>query len=128
MSTEAELLRAALNKIAAIPNRAVGSDWEEIEEARAIADAALYGGGIPAEALKYCPTCHTGYPEYGFGAGYLAARGCCESCAPAASPAEPSTTVPSRGVGEGYRLTAAEMDAIFTPARLFRPRRRDSSA
>ncbi|CAB5514617.1 hypothetical protein ACOTHJ_13035 [Achromobacter xylosoxidans] len=126
MSAEAEVLRAALNKIAAIPNRAVGADWEEIEEARAIADAALYGDGNPAEALKYCPTCHTGYPEYGFGAGYLAARGCCESCAPA-SLAESSTSVPSRGVGEGYRLTAAEMDAIFTPARFARPRRRDSA-
>ena len=34
-------LREALAKIAAIPNQDWGGDWEEIEEARAIANSAL---------------------------------------------------------------------------------------
>jgi hypothetical protein len=36
-----ERLRAALTKIAAIEDRYLGSDWEEIEEARGIAADAL---------------------------------------------------------------------------------------
>ena len=38
---EIERLRAALRQIAAIENQEYGSDWEEIEMARNIANAAL---------------------------------------------------------------------------------------
>lgn len=47
VETEAELLaqrdalQAALKRIAAIENKDYGTDWEEIEEARAIAQAAI---------------------------------------------------------------------------------------
>jgi hypothetical protein len=40
---EIERLRATLAKIAAIENKQYGPDWEEIDEAREIAQAALAG-------------------------------------------------------------------------------------
>lgn len=39
---EAAKLHVALQKIAAIENKMVGGDWDEIEEARDIANKALY--------------------------------------------------------------------------------------
>ncbi len=42
-SQEADLLRFALRAITQIPNRLNGTDWEEIEDARLIAEAALAG-------------------------------------------------------------------------------------
>ena len=41
MLCEVDRLRAALSAIAAIANRTEGGDWDEIEDARAIASAAL---------------------------------------------------------------------------------------
>lgn len=41
IETQESVLLAALQKIAAIENREFGSDWEEIEEARQIANDAI---------------------------------------------------------------------------------------
>lgn len=42
----AERLKAALQKIHAIPNQDFGHDWEEIDQARAIAYEALAAEGV----------------------------------------------------------------------------------
>jgi hypothetical protein len=42
-AAEVQRLREALTKIAAIEDKMFGSDWEEIEEARQIARAAIKG-------------------------------------------------------------------------------------
>ena len=42
-------MKSALRKIAAIENKMVGGDWDEIEEARQIANVAIAAKGEPNE-------------------------------------------------------------------------------
>lgn len=50
---ENKLLRAALERIAAIEDEMFGADWAEIEEARTIATDALAGKPLPALVEKF---------------------------------------------------------------------------
>jgi len=55
LTASAPVLYAALKQIGAIPNKSDGGDWDEIEEAREIAEQALGSIGGPRVNLEFSP-------------------------------------------------------------------------